>query len=241
MTPPEKSAIASHVAVIILCLVVAGCAGLMTWRGMHTVDQVNATLVNINRPCKGPDGPDACGTLAQVNKGVIRMGDLATTAQMQVKQSGVLIAATTKNLDAIGTSVTATMGHLNGTAAALATTASAATDSLHTLSTHTATAIDTANTTLGDLDDAVKLHSAQLANSEADFDAALKPIPAIEVGLVKTTNQLALTSVQITGIATDLHKATSDATKPQPWWRKSLGYGNLGVNIACLATHSCPF
>jgi hypothetical protein len=241
MTIPDRWAIASHVATITLCLVVAGCAVFLTVGFERIMDGVNVALATVNAPPKDDGHQIVYGTLSGVAQTTKNIGIMAAQGAEQVKQSGVLIAATTKNLDAIGTSVTATMGHLNGTAAALATTASAATDSLHTLSTHTATAIDTANTTLGDLDDAVKLHSAQLANSEADFDAALKPIPAIEVGLAKTTNQLALTSVQITGIATDLHKATSDATKPQPWWRKSLGYGNLGVNIACLATHSCPF
>lgn len=67
-----------------------------------------------------------------------------------------------------------------------------------------------------------------------DVDRALK-------GMADDTQELALTEAQITAIATDIHKEADSVTKPAPWYRKILNYGNMGVNIACLATHSCPF
>ena len=51
------------------------------------LDKLDGTLENLNRPCKGPAGPDACGTLAQINKAVIDAGDATVEAQLQVKQA----------------------------------------------------------------------------------------------------------------------------------------------------------
>lgn len=49
------------------------------------------------------------------------------------------------------------------------------------------------------------------------------------------------TSIQITAIATDVHKEADKLTAPVPWWHKVGNYTTTGVNIACLVTHSCPF
>jgi hypothetical protein len=49
------------------------------------------------------------------------------------------------------------------------------------------------------------------------------------------------TSMEVTAIAADIHREADRITAPQPWYKKLYTYGNTGVNIACLATHSCPF
>jgi hypothetical protein len=121
----DLTLVAYMIAGVLLCF--------MLLKGMKTVDGVNATLTNINRPCKGAAGPDACGTLAQVNKTAIAAGDVANAAAMQVKQSGTLIQATTRNLDAVGTSVTGTLGHLNTASDQIAGVAHTANGSLATL------------------------------------------------------------------------------------------------------------
>ena len=44
-----------------------------------TAGKTDAVLDHINRPCKGASGPDACGTLAQINKTAIDAGDAIVT------------------------------------------------------------------------------------------------------------------------------------------------------------------
>jgi ABC-type transporter Mla subunit MlaD len=116
---------------------------------------------------------------------------------MQVKQSGTLIQATTRNLDAVGTAVSGTMGHLNTASDEIAGVAHTANGSLATLSTHTQTAIDTANSTLGTLDTAIATQNASFSKSQKDFQAVLEPIPAIE-GDVKTDTGLFATTIGTT-------------------------------------------
>jgi methyl-accepting chemotaxis protein len=92
---------------------------------------VNQTLVNVNRPCHGPFGPDACGTLAQINKVAIAAADVANASAKQVEQSGTLITATTKNIDTIGS-------HLSGTADTAST-------SLQDITKHITPVLDSTN------------------------------------------------------------------------------------------------
>lgn len=49
------------------------------------------------------------------------------------------------------------------------------------------------------------------------------------------------TSIQVAAIATDVHKEADALTAPKPWYTKLGAYGTTGVNIVCIATHSCPF
>lgn len=49
------------------------------------------------------------------------------------------------------------------------------------------------------------------------------------------------TSIQVSGIAADIHKESTALTAPKPWYKQLYTYGNTGVNVACLVTHSCPF
>jgi hypothetical protein len=60
---------------------------------------VYTTANNLNRPCKGAAGPDACGTLAQANKTMVRISDEIT--ETQVQQRGVLPHVTAA-MDAFG-------------------------------------------------------------------------------------------------------------------------------------------
>jgi hypothetical protein len=63
------------------------------------------TLDQVNRPCKGAAGPDACGTLAQLNKTAIDIGNITIATQMQVSQTGKLIAHSAELLDGIAVDV----------------------------------------------------------------------------------------------------------------------------------------
>jgi len=58
---------------------------------------IQSTSDSLNRPCRGPAGPDACGTLASVNKVAAKVGD--TIVETQMEERGVL-PHTTAAMDA---------------------------------------------------------------------------------------------------------------------------------------------
>jgi hypothetical protein len=124
-----------------LALLIAATAliGMAAWQGFvisrhveATINSLNNTLVNINRPCKGKAGPDACGTLAQLNKTAIAIGDITITTQTQVKQSATLIAQYGQMLNGIALDIHGEMGEAQKATAALTGTAQAATKTLGT-------------------------------------------------------------------------------------------------------------
>ena len=78
MNTPAKIAIAVG-AVALTAITVWGAFGLNhsaivaldRWGAAAPgAGETDAVLDHINRPCKGASGPDACGTLAQINKTV---------------------------------------------------------------------------------------------------------------------------------------------------------------------------
>lgn len=72
-------------------------------------DSIAAVKNDLVRPCKGPAGPDACGTFAEINKVAIASGDAVITTQMQVRSVTPLMTAAA---DAVSGAAT----HINGTA-----------------------------------------------------------------------------------------------------------------------------
>jgi len=192
MTTPERTAVASHIAVIVLCGTVAVCAVGLTVAFERVTDGVTATLANVNRPCKGPAGPDACGALAQVNKTSIAAGDVANAAAKQVEQSGVLITATTRNLDAVGASVSGLTGHLTKASEALAGTAQEATTTLGTANTSLTRLTGSADVLLGNANSSVAAMQPLLGRSTLFVDhldalATNPAIPTLETNLANMT------------------------------------------------------
>jgi hypothetical protein len=211
------------VAGVLLCIVL--------WNARTIPAGVNTALDTINAPPRDDGHQMVYGTLSGISQTTKNIGILAAQGAEQIKQSGTLVAAA-------ATTITMTGSHVNTTMDSLSGTADAASGSLTTLTAHITPAIDTANTTLGDVGTAI----TKFEPVEDSATKAVKDFDALVTGPVTdATNQVALTGVQVTAIATDIHKEADSVTKPQPWWRKALGYGNMGVNIACLATHSCPF
>lgn len=93
-----------------------------------TVGKLNQALDTVNHPC----APGPCGTLANVDKLTIKVGDLAVTSQRQEAQVGVLVAATASNLNTVGDSVKQVAGSLQKTADASTDSLKAATADLQT-------------------------------------------------------------------------------------------------------------
>lgn len=205
---------------------------VLLWNARTIPAGVNTALATVNAGCIDNGHQVVCGTLASVAQTTKNVGILAAQSAEQVKQSGKLITAAADTITTVGK-------HVNGTMDALTGTAQTASSSLQSATDHLTPVLDAAKLTTLDSDAAIKgllpLEDAATV-SVNHFDDLVT-----SKDVTRFLNSTAETSEQVAGIATDLHKATTDATKPLPWWRKALGYGNLGVNIACLATHSCPF
>lgn len=179
----------AHLALLIAATAFIGAAA---WRGIliardfdALVGSMNATLANINRPCQGPAGPNACGTLAQVNKVAIAAGDVANASKMQVEQSGELIKATTTNIDAIGATATKVADHLSGAADALTETAHGAT-----------AAIATTNQTIADLKPLEKAATASVEHldvviADPDIPSTLSSTAKITADAARITKDAA--------------------------------------------------
>ena len=88
-----------------------------------SLSQLDATLAKINQP--------GTGTLAELDKTAVKIGDIAVTAQIQVRQTGALIAATSRTLDSAAADMHTTAQAFAGTAQA-ATAARAGTRSTRT-------------------------------------------------------------------------------------------------------------
>lgn len=94
--------------------------------------QAGTVLTEVARPCKGPKGPDACGTLAEINKSVIDIGDIAKTAEIQVNQTATLVGQYGKVLNGIAMDIHGEMAEAKKATAAATVTLNGATKVLST-------------------------------------------------------------------------------------------------------------
>ena len=92
--------------------------------------KADAVLDHLNRPCKGASGPDACGTLAQINKTVITAGDAIVRTQLIERAAQPHIIAAMDEFGQTAKHLSSTADSLKGTADALTGTAQGATDTL---------------------------------------------------------------------------------------------------------------
>lgn len=74
---------------------VGGAAKKTTSQAGNAVQSISNALT---RPCKGPAGPDACGTLAATNKVLVKVGN--TIVETQMEERGV-VPHTTAAMDAM--------------------------------------------------------------------------------------------------------------------------------------------
>ena len=95
-----------------------------------TAGKTDAVLDHINRPCKGASGPDACGTLAQINKTAIDAGDAIVRTQLIERSTQPHIISAMDEFGQTAKHLSSTADSLKGTADALTGTATAATATL---------------------------------------------------------------------------------------------------------------
>jgi hypothetical protein len=63
---------------------------------------IDTTAQNLNRKCSGPSGPEACGTLAEINKTVIDAGDAIKQTQLEELAASRQVVTTMAELDGDG-------------------------------------------------------------------------------------------------------------------------------------------
>jgi hypothetical protein len=134
--------ISNTLGIVMIGAVVLGIYG--AWDGWHHVlvavdhwgaaapasGKTDAVLDHLNRPCKGPSGPDACGTLAQINKTAIDAGDAIVRTQLIERAAQPHIIAAMDEFGQTAKHLSSTADSLSGTAHSATRTLDAATDTI---------------------------------------------------------------------------------------------------------------
>jgi hypothetical protein len=152
----------------------------------QAADGLNATLSIVNRPCatKGPDGkllPD--GPICQLDTAVHDLRKITTVAQDQVKQTGALIAATTRGMDG-------------------------ATADLHTAAGALTTAANAGTETLVQARDTLREDGEGLKGSLTALQGEIEGLQALTPPATKALTVLADTAEHLDGVAEDMHKVS---------------------------------
>ncbi len=179
-----------------------------------TAGKTDAVLDHINRPCKGASGPDACGTLAQINKTAIDAGDAIVRTQLIERSTQPHIISAMDEFGQTAKHLSSTADSLKGTADALTGTAQAATSTIGTAGT----TIAAFQPVLGHLD-----------ASSADLDAFLKgkmltkTLPDIAMNFDTATGNFAATTADV---RSQVYKWTHPSKKKLTFWTATEAGGD---------------
>ena len=221
------------VSAALLGLTVWGCFGLtrVAYTALekwgNAAPDLKPTLDHLNRPCKGPAGPDACGTLAQINKTAIDAGDAIVRTQLIERATTPHITAAMDQFSTAADNLSITAQSLTGTAKAATGTLTAATgtfnEGMDTLSTFNAKA--------GPLLDAY-------TQSGNDMDALIK-----RKAIGDLLDNLAGVTAHGNAIAGDFQqvadKARADYLRPTPWYLQPVHRAGDIMDIsAAIARHT---
>jgi ABC-type transporter Mla subunit MlaD len=226
-----KVAIAAG-AITLAALCIWGCFGLCQhiivavdrW-GAAAPDagKIDAVLDHVNRPCKGASGPDACGTLAQINKTAIDAGDAIVRTQLIERTAQPHIVAAMDEFGQTAKHLSSTADSLKGTADALTGTAQGATDTL----AEGKRTIAAAQPLLAQL-------TANGASLQATTDTINDILKRQAIG--KLLDNAAGISGDFRTIA---DKATADFIRPVPWWQQPIKKSGQLIDIgAAIARHT---
>ena len=166
--------------------------------------ETDAVLDHINRPCKGASGPDACGTLAQINKTAIDAGDAIVRTQLIERTTQPHIISAMDEFGQTAKHLSSTADSLKGTADALTGTAQGATDTLAEGKRTIAAAQPLLDAYTHSVD------TFGLAAGESLLPRILDNLAGITVHFNAISAQFELVT----------RKAAGDYLSPQPWWRK---------------------
>lgn len=202
------------------CLSAIGYSALKLPDLAPTLARANTALDTVNRPCKGT----SCGTLASVDKVVVKIGDIAVDTQLQVQQSGTLINAASQSL-------TSTATHLN-----------AAVDTANAQLTHLGPLMDSARAATDSIPPAVQSVTPVFESVFASVDGAVGSFQRFLTapGLTGTIDNVSDLTAQWAAISADgrkvTDKITADYFKPVPWYmwpvKKSSELLDIGAAVA---------
>jgi hypothetical protein len=198
-----------------------------SYKAGDTLSKLDQVFDTINRPC---GGGHPCGTLANADKAMVKVGDILVTSQLQERD---VAKAAESNMAAVNGLAT----HLNKTADALTATSNAATGSIYAFKGSADALTGTFNAATG------TLHATQapidaLTQDASDLDALLKS-PSI----YGTLDNVNLLTGNINGIAENgrrvTDKLTNDFVAPKPWYRKIVpSIGDIWDLSALAARHT---
>ena len=186
--------------------------------------KADAVLDHLNRPCKGASGPDACGTLAQINKTVITAGDAIVRTQLIERAAQPHIIAAMDEFGQTAKHLSSTADSLKGTADALTGTAQGATDTL----AEGKRTIAAAQPLLSQL-------TANGASLQATTDTINDILKRQAIGKLLDNAE---------GISGDFRtiadKATADFIRPVPWWQQPLKKSGDILDITGMIARHIP-
>lgn len=233
MNTPVKIAIAVG-AVALTAITVWGAFGLNhsaivaldRWgAAAPAAGKTDAVLDHINRPCKGASGPDACGTLAQINKTSIDAGDAVVRTQLIERASQPHIISAMDEFGQTAKHLSSTADSLKGTADALTGTAQGATD---TLSEGKRT-IAAAQPLLESSTHAVDTFGLAVGDIQHRADPVIDNLGGIAVHFNAISGQFELVT----------RKAAADYLRPVPWYMQPVKKGGELIDIgAAIARHT---
>ena len=109
----------SCILLVLTAVVAVGACGFAAYKAFEKLgeaaDGITATLANLNRPC-GTGKP--CGTLAEIGKATVKVGDILVTSQRQEQDTARAAQATMTAVDQMAAHAGALTDSLAGTASA---------------------------------------------------------------------------------------------------------------------------
>lgn len=145
-----------------------------------SLDKLNTALDTVNRPC----APGPCGTLANADKTIIKVGDAIVTTQLQERAATPHVIAAMDTFRDAAIHLSGTADSLSGTATALTGTAQAATSTIGTAGT----TIAALQPLVGHVDSAVTSLDTSLQTTSLDMDAVLQHTEAITSSAAKVSD-----------------------------------------------------
>lgn len=183
------------------------------------VGRLNAALDTVNRPCKGV----SCGTLANIDKLVMKVGDIAVDTQMQVRQTGTLISAASQSLTSTSATLNAQLEHIGP----LLDSAKAAADALPVTLQHVNGAVDGVTPVLASIDGAT-----------GDFRRFITA-PALSSTIANVDSMTVSWSATSDDLRRVADKTTTDYLKPVKWYMWPIKRGSELLDIgAAIARHT---
>ena len=221
----------SCILLVLTAVVAVGACGFAAYKAFEKLgaaaDGITFTLVNINRPC-GTGKP--CGTLAEIGKATIKVGDILVTSQRQEQDTARAAQATMTAVDQMAAHAGALTDSLAGTASAATGTLAQARVELGTMNDSIAATkplLEARTATIG-----------RLGVASDDLDTLLK-----RKAIGDLLDQFAGIATHGNAIAGDFQqvadKARADYLRKTPWYLQPVKRAGDIMDIsAAIARHT---